>query len=121
MRFRHSSFALIWLAALGAALGRPSIASAQYLPYSVAPSLVRPGAPSSPPTAATAAPVLGFGEPVSSAGAGAPGLAFQAGEPADQVFEVVRLRYADVSEVIGLLTADQAVKPNDNFTPQEPA
>ena len=37
------------------------------------------------------------------------------------MFEIVRLRYADVSEVIGLLTANQAIKPNDNFTPQEPA
>lgn len=39
----------------------------------------------------------------------------------DDVFEVVPLKYADVSEVVGILTANQAVKPNDNFTPQEPA
>jgi general secretion pathway protein D len=39
----------------------------------------------------------------------------------DQVFEVVPLKYADVSEIVGLLTATQTVKPNDNFTPQEPA
>jgi general secretion pathway protein D len=117
MRFRHNPIALIWLAALVAALGRPSIASAQYLP-----SLTHTGAPpSTMSSAVTAAPVAGFGESVSSAGAGAPGLAFQADEPPDEVFEVVRLRYADVSEVIGLLTANQAVKPNDNFTPQEPA
>ena len=37
------------------------------------------------------------------------------------VFEVVPLKYADVSEVVGLLTAGQGVKPNDNFSPQEPA
>jgi general secretion pathway protein D len=36
-------------------------------------------------------------------------------------FEVVRLKYADVSEVVGLLTSDQTVRPNDTFTPQEPA
>ena len=38
-----------------------------------------------------------------------------------EVFEVVPLRYADVSEVAGLLTANQTIRPNDNFTPQEPA
>lgn len=37
------------------------------------------------------------------------------------VFEIVRLRYADVSEVVGLLTGTQGVRPNDNFMPQEPA
>ncbi len=40
---------------------------------------------------------------------------------ADEVFEVVPLKYADVSEIVGLLTANQTTKPNDNFTPQEPA
>ena len=39
----------------------------------------------------------------------------------DDVFEVVPLKYADVSEVVGLLSANQSIKPNDNFTPQEPA
>ncbi len=43
-----------------------------------------------------------------------------AGAPGD-VFEVVLLKYADVSEIVGLLTAGQGVKPNDNFAPQEPA
>jgi general secretion pathway protein D len=37
------------------------------------------------------------------------------------VFEVVPLRYADVSEIVGLLTSGQAVKSNDGFNPQEPA
>jgi general secretion pathway protein D len=40
---------------------------------------------------------------------------------ADDVFEIVPLKYADVSEVVGLLTANQSIKPNDDFTPQEPA
>jgi general secretion pathway protein D len=40
---------------------------------------------------------------------------------ADDVFEVVPLKYADVSEIVGLLTANQSIKPNDDFTPQEPA
>jgi general secretion pathway protein D len=38
-----------------------------------------------------------------------------------EVFEIVRLRYADVSEVAGLLTGAQTVRPNDSFTPEEPA
>ncbi len=46
--------------------------------------------------------------------------AHESGGP-DDVFEVVPLKYADVSEVVGILTANQTVKPNDNFTPQEPA
>ena len=37
------------------------------------------------------------------------------------MFEVVPLRYADVSEVVGILTANQTVRSNDDFTPQEPA
>ena len=37
-----------------------------------------------------------------------------------EILAVVPLRYADVSEIVGLLTADQSLKPNDTFTPQEP-
>ena len=33
--------------------------------------------------------------------------------------EVVRLKYADVSEVVGLLVAGQQIPSNDSFTPQE--
>jgi general secretion pathway protein D len=36
-------------------------------------------------------------------------------------FEVVPLKYADVSEVVGLLAAGASIKANDGFTPQEPA
>ena len=43
-----------------------------------------------------------------------------AGAP-DDLFEVVPLKYADVSEIVGLLTAAQGTKPNDTFNPQEPA
>jgi len=39
----------------------------------------------------------------------------------DDLFEVVPLRYADVSEVVGLIGGGQAIKPNDSFAPQEPA
>jgi general secretion pathway protein D len=37
-----------------------------------------------------------------------------------ELFEVVPLKYADVSEIVGLLTGNQSVKPNEGFTPQEP-
>ncbi len=39
----------------------------------------------------------------------------------DGGFEVVPLKYADVSEIVGLLTANQTTRPNDNFMPEEPA
>lgn len=35
-------------------------------------------------------------------------------------FEIVKLKYADVSEIVGLLTGNETVKSNDDFTPQEP-
>ena len=41
--------------------------------------------------------------------------------PGEDGFEVVLLKYADVSEVVGLLTEGQTVKANDAFTPREPA
>ena len=41
--------------------------------------------------------------------------------PADDAFEVVPLKYADVSEVVGLLTEGLSVKSNDVFVPHEPA
>jgi general secretion pathway protein D len=39
--------------------------------------------------------------------------------PGPEDIEVVRLKYADVSEVIGLLVAGQQIPSNDSFTPQE--
>ena len=54
--------------------------------------------------------------PASGALAGPQGLIPGPGE----ILEVVPLRYADVSEIVGLLTADQSLKSNDDFTPQEP-
>ena len=36
-------------------------------------------------------------------------------------FVLVPLKYADVSEVVGLLTEGLTIKPNDQFTPREPA
>ncbi len=37
----------------------------------------------------------------------------------NEVTEVVPLKYADVSEVVGLLVAGQQIASNDSFTPQE--
>ena len=36
-------------------------------------------------------------------------------------FELVQLKYADVSEIVGLLSQGQSVKSNDLFVPREPA
>jgi general secretion pathway protein D len=50
------------------------------------------------------------------------GLPREASPDAGQdAFEVVPLKYADVSEVVGLLTDGLTVKSNDTFVPQEPA
>jgi general secretion pathway protein D len=51
----------------------------------------------------------------------APGLppGYQA-PPGEQAYELVLLKYADVSEVVGLLTDGQTVKSNDVFIPSEP-
>jgi len=54
--------------------------------------------------------------PVGIAPSGPEGLIANEGED----FEVVKLKYADVSEIVGLLTANQSIKSNDDFTPQEP-
>jgi general secretion pathway protein D len=74
---------------------------------------VFPAFPSRPPPSAPLSAQI----PAASAGASPSGLAASGSE----VFEVVPLKYADVSEIVGLLTANQSIKPNDNFTPEEPA
>lgn len=51
--------------------------------------------------------------------AGAPPLPLAA-LPGEDGFEMVMLKYADVSEVVGLLTDGVTVKSNDVFVPQEP-
>jgi general secretion pathway protein D len=38
----------------------------------------------------------------------------------DAISELVMLKYADVSEVVGLISPGAQVKPNDHFTPREP-
>ena len=59
------------------------------------------------------------GGPAAAAPGGLP--AFAEAETNQDGFEVVPLKYADVSEVVGLLTDGLSVKSNDSFTPQEPA
>jgi general secretion pathway protein D len=45
---------------------------------------------------------------------------YTAPKPGEDGFEVIPLKYADVSEVVGLLASGISVKPNDSFTPREP-
>jgi len=69
-----------------------------------------------PPRTATPAVVTGTPVPVLAAPAGPGGLIAEPGED----FEIVKLKYADVSEIVGLLTSNQSIKSNDDFNPQEP-
>jgi general secretion pathway protein D len=64
-----------------------------------------------PSVVTTTAPV-----PLMTAPSGPEGLIANEGED----FEIVKLKYADVSEIVGLLTGNQTIKSNDDFTPQEP-
>ncbi len=57
---------------------------------------------------------------VSSVAAPAQAQPYQEPAPGEDNFEVVPLRYADVSEVVGLLTSGASIKPNDSFQPREP-
>ena len=40
--------------------------------------------------------------------------------PGEDLYELILLKYADVSEVVGLLSDGVVVKSNDSFTPREP-
>lgn len=75
-------------------------------------------APPAPVSASANAPGPGAAQPPSQAGVALPAEPDRA--PGDDVFEVVYLKYADVSEVVGLLTDGLSVKSNDNFEPEEP-
>ena len=89
------------LAAAGARARAQGVVQVPWLPG------VRPPQPAAPPVANVGA----TGSPAAA------GLATTGSE----AFEVVPLKYADVSEIVGLLTANQSIKPNDGFTPEEPA
>ena len=95
------------LALLGLALS-VSAARGQVFP----PLVFRPTVPGIAP-----APQALAAFPGASGGPAAAGLAVTGSE----IFEVVPLKYADVSEIAGLLTANQTIRPNDTFTPEEPA
>ena len=66
-------------------------------------------------SAPVANPVASDGSPISALPA------YADRNPDEDQFDVVPLKYADISEVVGLLSADESVKPNDTFTPPEPA
>jgi general secretion pathway protein D len=66
-------------------------------------------------------PVSGPSGSVAAAGAPAPLAKRMLRSPEDDGFAVIPLKYADVSEVVGLLTEGVTVDSNDNFTPREPA
>ncbi len=69
-----------------------------------------------PPRGVTPAVVTTSPVPVLTPPAGPSGLIAEEGED----FEIVKLKYADVSEIVGLLTGNQTIKSNDDFSPQEP-
>lgn len=77
------------------------------------------------PVAPPPPPVVGWFQLPQQAGAPSP-VAAAPGEaggliagPGDD-FEVVKLKYADVSEIVGILTGNQNIKSNDGFAPEEP-
>ncbi|HEX7760294.1 MAG TPA: secretin N-terminal domain-containing protein [Caulobacteraceae bacterium] len=69
-------------------------------------------------TVSSGAARLDFGAPPATGG-GLPAATVR--EPGQDGFELVPLKYADVSEVVGLLTDGLTIKPNDSFIPREPA
>lgn len=108
----HAQIAVAFAALLSAVPAGSAIPSGQVLgpswfqlPTAPAPSATVPP-PGEPPGA-----VPGLAAPTAS-----PGLIADEGED----FEVVPLKYADVSEIVGLLTGNTTVKPNDQFSPEEP-
>jgi general secretion pathway protein D len=68
------------------------------------------------PRAAAPAVVTDTPGPLAIAPPGPAGLIAEEGED----FEIVKLKYADVSEIVGLLTGNPTIKSNDDFAPQEP-
>jgi general secretion pathway protein D len=113
--------AFLALAALMSACATASLA-AEVPTSALAPAAA--AVPTSPPNVPPAAPprYSWFATP----GAGAapaipPATATEGLEPRPgEVLAVVPLKYADISEIVGLLTGSEIVKPNDGFAPQEP-
>src|SRR4051794_13371538 len=70
-------------------------------------------------TVATGRPAKGYGDQAAAGPGGSlrPGYA---PPPGEEGYELVLLKYADVSEVVGLLTDGLTVKSNDVFIPSEP-
>jgi general secretion pathway protein D len=82
--------------------------------------------PAASSAAQPAQPIVGWVQvpPISAppAAAAIPPAAGEAGLIAapGEDFEVVKLKYADVSEIVGILTGNQTIRSNDEFTPEEP-
>jgi general secretion pathway protein D len=104
----------IVLAAVAVAASTARLAAA---PVPV-PAVVPVATPPPPPVVGWFQMGNGGGTTAPAAGAPSEGAGLVAG-PGDE-FEVVKLRYADVSEIVGLLTGNQNIKSNDDFSPEEP-
>lgn len=61
-------------------------------------------------------PVGSESDPLGTASAGGPGYQYYPGDD----YELVLLKYADVSEIVGLLSSGATVKPNNVFIRREP-
>jgi general secretion pathway protein D len=72
-------------------------------------------------TVSTGKPARGYDEPTVAAAPGGSLPPGYAPPPGEDGYEIVLLKYADVSEVVGLLSDGQTIKSNDVFIPSEPA
>jgi general secretion pathway protein D len=97
--------------------GSPAISAGTGAPVPV-PAVVPVGTPPPPPVVGWFQMGNGGGTTTPAAAAPSEGAGLVAG-PGDE-FEVVKLKYADVSEIVGLLTGNQNIKSNDDFSPEEP-
>jgi general secretion pathway protein D len=97
--------------------GSPAVSAGTGAPVPV-PAVVPVGTPPPPPVVGWFQMGNGGGATTPAAAAPSEGAGLVAG-PGDE-FEVVKLKYADVSEIVGLLTGNQNIKSNDDFSPEEP-
>ena len=100
-----------------ATVGSPAISATAPVPV---PAVVPVATPPPPPAVGWFQMGNPEGATATTPAAAAPadGAGLVAG-PGDK-FEVVKLKYADVSEIVGLLTGNQNIKSNDEFSPEEP-
>jgi general secretion pathway protein D len=108
----HSKMSFPWAPILAVAALAVALASAGARAQGVVQVPWLPAGARPPQPAFPSAPNQGAASSPAAAGLATTG---------SEVFEVVPLKYADVSEIAGLLTASQGIRPNDSFTPEEPA